>query len=204
MAAKRCINLKKFHVTVFGGTNNKEFTAAEEACSKKLGKYLGEVGAEVLTGACRGFPLFVGREAIKHGAKVIGYSPAMDEKEHVEKYGFPLDGVTDMEYIKKDGKHQADNFLTRSWEMTPYSDVVIALGGSWGTYTELLFSFWYKKTIILVEGFGGAVEAFGNTHKFFGSRCYNPGVHYGATLISVKTVDEAVAEIEKIRCASGK
>jgi len=186
-------------VTVYGGTNNKEYTKQEMECSHKLGKYLAGIGAEILTGACRGFPQFVGQEAIKHGGKVIGYSPALNEKDHVEKYGFPLDAVTHMEYIKKDGVNQADNFLTRSWEMTPYSDVVIALGGSWGTYTELLFSFWYKKTIILVKGFGGACEAFHNTWTFFDERCINPAVHHGANIILVDNVEQAIEQIEKLR-----
>jgi len=186
-------------VTVYGGTNNKHYTEAELDCSEKLGKYLASIGAEVLTGACRGFPRFVGKAAKRDGAKVIGYSPAKNEKEHIEKYNFPMDGVTHMEYITRDGEHQADNFLRRSWDMVPFSDVAIALGGSWGTYTELLFSFWYKKTIILVHEFGGAVEAFLNTWSFFDNRDNNPAVHQGAKVINAKNVDEAIAALEKIR-----
>jgi len=189
----------KMKIAVFGGTNNKEYTEQEMECSKKLGKYLGSIGAEVLTGACKGFPLFVGQEAIKHGSKVTGYSPALNEKDHVEKFGFPLDGVTHMEYIKEDGEHQAANFLKRQWEMAMAADTVIALGGSWGTYTELLFAFWYKKTIILVKGFGGAAEAFYNTYKFFDERENNPAVHTGMTKVVVCSVDTAIQEIEKLR-----
>ncbi|MCL2846566.1 MAG: hypothetical protein FWE38_02640 [Firmicutes bacterium] len=189
---------KPMRVTVYGGTNNKAFTEQELDCSERLGRYLAKIGAEVLTGACRGFPRFVGREAARNGSKVIGYSPAMNEQEHIEKYKFPMDGVTHMEYIKVNGEHQADNFLRRSWDMVPFSDVAIALGGSWGTYTELLFSFWYKKTIILVQGFGGATEAFANTWNFFDSRDNNPAVHMGSTIINVANVDEAIAALEKL------
>jgi len=185
-------------VTVYGGTNNKSYSEEEMAQSEKLGKYLAGIGAEILTGACRGFPLFVGRASIKHGGKVIGYSPALNEKEHVEKYNFPLDGVTHMEYIKETTGHIANNFLQRSIDMTPFSDVVVALGGSWGTYTEILFSFWHGKTIILVTEFGGACEAFEQTYKFFGKRCVNPEVHNRSIFHKVKTIDEAIAVIDKI------
>ncbi|MCL2756346.1 MAG: hypothetical protein FWE45_04850 [Firmicutes bacterium] len=186
-------------VTVYGGTNNVVYSEQEMACSHKLGRYLASIGAEILTGACRGFPQFVGQEAVKHGAKVVGYSPALNERDHVEKYQFPLDGVSHMEYIKIDGVNQADNFLRRSWDMNEFSDVAVALGGSWGTYTELLFSFWYKKTIILVKGFGGACEAFHSTWKFFDERDNNPAVHQGSTIIIVENVEEAISELEKLR-----
>ena len=184
-------------VTVYGGTNNKTYDANEVAGSEKLGTYLAGIGAEILTGACDGFPRFVGRAAKNAGGRVIGYSPALNEDDHINKYKFPMDGVTDMEYITDDGVNQADNFLRRSWDMNKYSDIVIALGGSWGTYTELLFSFWYKKIIILVKGYGGAVEAFNNTYNFFDQRDFNPAVHHGSEIIMVDTIEEAIAEVEK-------
>ena len=186
-------------VIVFGGTNNQKYKANEVACSERLGEYLADIGAEVLTGACDGFPRFVGRAAVKKGGKVTGYSPALNEKEHVEKYKFPLDGVSHMEYIKEDECTQAGNFIQRSYEMTPFSDIVIALGGSWGTYIEVIFSLFFKKTIILIEEFGGAVEAFNNTYKFFDERDFNPVVHLGAKIIRVAKVDDAITAIESLR-----
>jgi len=183
-------------VTIYGGTNNKEYTKAEIACSERLGTYLASRGAQILTGACRGFPRYVGRAAIAGGSTVIGYSPGIDEKDHIERFKFPLDGCTKIEFIGRDGMHMADNFLKRSMDMNDYADICIALGGSWGTYTELLISFWYKKTIILVKGFGGAVEQFYNTYKFFDERETNPAVHQGAEIIVVDSVDEVISILE--------
>lgn len=185
-------------VTVYGGTNNRDYSDRDKQQSAKLGVYLAGKGATVLTGGCWGFPHFVGLSAVNAGATVIGYSPALNEREHIEKYGYPIDGVTKMEYIPADGLHKADNFIKRSWDMSPFSDVVVALGGSWGTYLEILFSFIYKKTIILVEEFEGAAQAFSQTHAFFGSRDYNPDVHYGATIIKVATIDDAITTLEKL------
>jgi len=93
----------------------------------------------------------------------------------------------------------AENFLRRSWDMTPFSDVVIALGGSWGTYSELIFSFFAKKIIILVENFGGAAQAFINTHTFFGARDVNPAVHNGSIIIPVPDIDAAIGMIKKYK-----
>ena len=189
-------------VTVFGGTWTSSWTDEELEESNQLGRWLGERKIEILTGACRGFPRFVGREALALGSKVIGFSPALNEKEHVEKYDFPLDGCTHIEYIKQDGPFKADNFLRRSLDMIPFSDVVIALSGSWGTYIELLFAFFAKKTIVLIENFGGATEAFYGTWRYFDERPNNSDVHLGAKLIRCKNVAAAIKELEKLFAAA--
>jgi predicted Rossmann-fold nucleotide-binding protein len=185
-------------ITVYGGTNNKKYTGAQMAECEKLGRYLAERGAEILTGACRGFPYYVGKAAIEHGGNVIGYSPAVDALEHMEVYGFPTDGVSDMVYSRQKYKTPSESFLRRSMDMTPFADVVIAMGGSWGTFSELIMSFMSKRTLILVEQFGGAVKAFENAYRFFSGREFNPDVHLGAKIIKVKTVDDALAEMSKL------
>ena len=183
-------------VTVYGGISTKGFSDKQLQESNKLGRWLGERKIEVLTGACRGFPHTVGKEAAALGSKVVGFSPALNEKEHVEKYQFPLDGVTHMEYIQQDGTHKAENFLRRSLDMNAFSDIVVALSGSWGTYIELLFSFFFKKTIILIENFGGATEAFWGTYRYFDERDNNLDVHHGARIIRCKDVDEAIKTLD--------
>ena len=75
-------------------------------------------------------------------------------------------------------------------DMTPYSDVVVALGGSWGTFSELLFSFFAKKKMIIVDEFGGAGQIFDTVNDFFRSRDNNPDVQNGAEIIHVKDMAE--------------
>jgi hypothetical protein len=188
-----------YKVTVFGGTNNKNYSEHEQSECEKLGAFLGSIGADVLTGACGGFPYFVGKAAAENGSRVYGYTPAMDLAEHVDVYKFPTDGVTDLIYNDVKSATMAENFMKRSIDMTPFSDVVVALGGSWGTFFELLLSFWYKKTIILVEDFEGAVKAFDDVYKFFGERDINPDVHFGPTIIRVKNIDEAIQKIVELK-----
>ena len=87
--------------------------------------------------------------------------------------------------------------MRRSMDMTPFGDITVALGGSWGTFSELIMAFMLKSTIILVEEFEGAVRAFIDAYGFFGKYDINPAVHNGAKIIRVKTVDEAIAEMSK-------
>ena len=189
-------------VTVYGGTNNKKYTPKEIEMCEKFGVFLAGIGAEVLTGACGGYPYYVGKAVVQNGGRVIGYSPARNHREHVDAYKYPLDGVSELVFREeKKGSEKiakAQTFMNRSIDMTPFSDVVVALGGSWGTFFELLLSFWHKKTMILVQSFEGAVKAFDNTYKFFGSRDVNPEVHNGPKIIRVKDIKAAAKEISKI------
>ena len=185
-------------VTVYGGTNNAAYTKREQSECAKLGAWLGKHRAHVLTGACKGFPYFVGKAAIAAGSRVTGYTPAVDIKEHTDTYGFLTDGVTDLVFCDRRYGSMSENFMRRSFDMTPFSDVVIALGGSWGTFSELIMSFMLRRTIILVDEFEGAVRAFEEAYEFFGKREINPMVHNGAKIIRVKTVDEAIQEMAKL------
>jgi predicted Rossmann-fold nucleotide-binding protein len=189
-------------ISVFGGTNNKSYTESEKAQSEKLGRYLGDNKDEILTGGCGGFPYFVGREAVLKGSRVYGYSPAATEAEHTGKYGYPMDGVTDMVYKGSPTGSNAESLLKRMQDMVPFAPIAVALGGSWGTFYEMQLAFWYKKTIIMVECFGGAVEAFLQAYDFFGARDINPDVHLGPKIIRVKDVDGAIAALEEYRKAN--
>ena len=179
-------------ITVYGGTNNKSYSEQEMADCEKLGQYLASLGADILTGACGGFPYFVGRAAARAGGKVIGYTPALNAKEHTDVYKFPMDGVTDMVYAKARNQTRSEDFAQRSIDMTPFSDVVIAVGGSWGTFFELMLSFMYKKTIILIENYEGAVKAFSDVYDYFASRDVNPAVHFGPKIVKVKDIGAAI------------
>ena len=185
-------------ITVYGGGYKKLSDREINQC-QKLGNYLASIDAEIQTGGGTGYPYQVGKAAVLSGARVWGRSPAVNEKEHIEKFNFFLDGVTDMVYMDKTYEMPAEGLVRRMNDMQPFSDVVIALGGNWGTMYELMLSLYYKKTIILVGEFEGAVEAFSWVHDFMGKRDFNPKVHLGATIIKVKDIDAAIKEIEKCR-----
>jgi len=184
-------------VTVYGAGHRKLSDHEIKQC-KKLGKFLASIGAEIMTSASGGIPYQVGRAAIQGGARVYGRSPGRNVQEHVEKFESPLDGVTDMTFMTKSYKTPAEGLVKRMQDMQCFSDIVVGMGGNWGTFYELILSLYYKKTIILINEFEGASVAFQNVHTFFGARDYNPKVHLGATIIVVKDVDEAIIVLKKM------
>ena len=172
---------------------------------KKLGEFLASIGAEIMTGGGTGYPYQIGRAAVQAGAKVYGRSPARNAKDHEEKYGFKFDGVTDLIYMDKEFSKHAEGLLYRMQDMQSFADLVIAIGGTWGTLYELLLSFYHKKTIILIEEFEGATTLFKDAHTYFGKRGdINPKIHFGPTLIPVKNVNEAIEQLKKIKVGEKK
>jgi uncharacterized protein (TIGR00725 family) len=65
-------------------------------------------------------------------------------------------------------KDEANNFIDiaipttigniRNFLVANSGDVVIAIGGRWGTLNEITFSMIYKKPLILIKGTGGCVD----------------------------------------------
>ena len=81
----------KYKICVSGAAETahcgqKAFEIAEE-----LGREIVRQGAVLVDGATTGFPYWTAKGAKAEGGTVVGLSPAVSEKEHVETYKLPLD-----------------------------------------------------------------------------------------------------------------
>ncbi len=113
--------------------------------AKELGREIALSGAVLLTGATTGFPLWVAMGAKEAGGFVIGFSPAANEREHVEVYKLPLD-YTDLIIYTGFGYPGRDLLLTRS------ADAVICGCGRIGTIHEFTVAFEDRKPIGIYKG----------------------------------------------------
>jgi len=133
--------------------------------AKILGKILAEKGFIVLNGACTGLPDIVASEAKKHGALVIGISPASNFEEHKNNWKYPFSYFDAMIFP---GINRARNFiLVRS------ADAVILLGGRTGSLNEFTFAFDEGKLIAVLEGTGGIADNIKKILKFAGKKQKN-------------------------------
>jgi len=113
--------------------------------AKELGKEIVRQGAILLTGATTGFPLWAAMGAKEAGGISIGFSPAANEKEHVQIYKLPLD-YFDLIIYTGFGFPGRDILLTRS------ADGVICGCGRIGTIHEFTVAFEDNKVIGIFEG----------------------------------------------------
>jgi len=113
--------------------------------AKELGREIVKQGAILVTGATTGFPFWAAIGAKEEKGISIGLSPASSEKEHVEKYGLPLEYM-DLIIFTGFGYSGRNLLLTRS------SDAVIVGCGRMGTINEFTIAFEDDKPIGVLEG----------------------------------------------------
>src|SRR3989338_6856118 len=81
----------KYKICVSGAAETGHCAADALDKAKELGKEIVKHNAVLVTGATTGFPLWAAMGAKEAGGFSIGLSPAISEREHVEKYNLPLD-----------------------------------------------------------------------------------------------------------------
>jgi len=121
----------------------------------EIGKVLAENNVLVLTGATYGYPHASAKGAVSSNGKVMGISPAKDEKEHIEKYKFPTDNYTQIEFTGL-------GIPGRNYPLVKEGDAVIIISGQIGTLNEFTLAFQEKKTIGILTGSGGITDIIGS------------------------------------------
>ncbi len=99
------------------------------AIAKELGREIARQGAQIVTGATSGFPMYSAEGAKEAGGFSFGLSPAASKKEHLEVYRLPLKALDAVVYTGF-GFPGRDLMLVRS------SDAIIIGCGRIGTIHE--------------------------------------------------------------------
>lgn len=119
---------------------NAPLEAAEE-----LGREIVRHDAVLVDGATTGFPYWAAKGAKEEGGMVVGFSPAVSEKEHVEFYKLPTDYHDLIVYT-------GFAYSGRNLILTRASDAVIVGCGRMGTINEFTVAFEDKKPIGVLQG----------------------------------------------------
>ncbi|OJI09585.1 MAG: hypothetical protein COV08_00365 [Candidatus Vogelbacteria bacterium CG10_big_fil_rev_8_21_14_0_10_49_38] len=136
---------RKIKICVSGAADTTHCGEGALESAKELGREIVRQGAIIVTGATTGWPLWSAMGAKEAGGVSIGLSPAATEKEHVEKWGLPIDFLDTIIYTGQ-GFPGRDILLTRT------SDAVVLGCGRIGTIHEFTVAFEDKKPIGILEG----------------------------------------------------
>lgn len=119
--------------------------------AESLGREIAARDCLLLTGATTGLTYIVGKSARAAGAFHIGISPASDEREHVERYGLPLDSCDSIIYTGF-GLKGRNVVLVRS------CDIVLFIGGSMGSLNEFTIAHDEGRVMGCLTGTGGVAD----------------------------------------------
>jgi uncharacterized protein (TIGR00725 family) len=126
--------------------------------AEQIGRGIAQRGGVLLCGGRGGVMQAACKGAKAMNGVTVGLLP-MSKEEANEFVDFPL----------ATGLGMRRNFL-----VVYAADVVIGIGGRWGTLSELSFAMIFEKPVVLVQGTGGCVDelASGNLMNYSESRFY--------------------------------
>ena len=121
------------YVSVIGGST---CTAAVAALGEQRGELLAERGCVVVNGGASGVMEAVARGVRRRGGTCIGILPTLERR----------DAAPDLSFSLLTGMGHARNLA-----VVASGDVVIALGGSWGTLSEIGLARSIGREVVLLE-----------------------------------------------------
>lgn len=119
--------------------------------ARALGRAVAKSGCTLVTGACPGLPYAAVEGAEAAGGLVIGISPALSEREHVERYDAPTEGFDVLVYT-------GSGLMGREVINIRSSDIVVIIGGRSGTLGEFAIAYDEGRLIGVLTETGGVAD----------------------------------------------
>jgi hypothetical protein len=144
----------KIKVGVMGSASDTlppDEAAKLRATTEALGRAIAARDLVVLTGATTGTPYLVGQAARAAGALHVGISPALNEREHAERYKLPTDAC-DLVIYTGFGLKGRNVVLVRS------ADIALFVGGSTGSLNEFTIAHDEGRVVGCLTGTGGVAD----------------------------------------------
>ena len=156
-----------------------------EQAAQRLGSLIAARGAVLITGATVGLPFAAAKGAKEAGGQVLGFSPALNQEEHL-RLGLPL---TDHDLIIYTGF----SFKGRNLLNVRASHDIIFIGGSMGALNEFTIAYDEEKIIGILEGSGGFCDHLQEWMESMAKPGNRAVVHYSND--SSRLVDQVIESV---------
>lgn len=140
----------KYCICVSGAASGQTVTD-DQALAARLGAAIARRGHITTTGATVGLPFYAAKGAKKAGGMSIGFSPAVNVREHMRKYRLPR---ADFDFINFTGMH----YVGRDIHLIQSSDAVVTVGGRFGSLHEFVTALEAHKPCGILIGSEGAAD----------------------------------------------
>lgn len=147
----------KLKIGVMGSASGK-LSKSHKKIAYDLGCAIAKRDCVTITGACPGLPLEAAKGAKFNGGLVVGISPALSEKEHIEKYHSPTVYHDVLIYT-------GSGLMGREVVNIRSSDIVIIMGGHSGTLGEFAIAYDEGNLIGVLLGTNGIASEIENIVK---------------------------------------
>src|SRR3989338_7024666 len=141
----------KFKIAVSGAAETGHCAPDALEKAKELGREINRHKTGLVNSAATRLPSRAAVGAKEEGGFTIGISPAATEKEHVEKYGLPVDYMDMIVYTGFD-------YSGRNLLLTRSADAVVIGCGRMGTLNEFTIAYEDQKPIGVLTETGGTAD----------------------------------------------
>lgn len=150
----------QIRIGVMGSAATELESQVAQTC-RRLGRAIAERGCSLVTGACPGLPHETVVGAKELGGRVIGISPAISLKEHVETFASPYEEYDVLIYTGL-------GLMGRELINIRSSDIVVITGGRCGTLGEFSIAYEEGKLIGVLTGTGGITSVLADVERSLG------------------------------------
>lgn len=131
-----------------------EVSKENRELAEKIGIYLTQKGATVVTGGCSGIPALCIESAHTHGGQTIGYFPHKDHEDYFDRQH--EENTHNIKFYST--AHFIAGFTARSLAMIKNVDAAIVLNGRIGTLSEFGIAVEEGLPLAVIEGTGGITD----------------------------------------------
>lgn len=149
---------KRITISVSGAAEIAHCGPSVIPLAKELGREIARQGAQIVTGATSGFPMYAAEGAKEVGGFSFGLSPAASKKEHVETYRLPLKAMDAVIYT-------GFGFPGRDLMMVRSSDAIVIGCGRIGTIHEFTVAWEADMPMGILRGEWATDEVIDNIIK---------------------------------------
>src|SRR3989344_5157191 len=135
----------KYKICVSGAAETGHCGVDAFSLGEEIGREIIRQGCVLVDGATTGFPYWASKGAKSEGGIVIGLSPAVNQRDHIDRYNLPIDYHDLIIYT-------GFNYSGRNLLLVRSADAVVFGCGRLGTINEFTIAFEDKKPIGILEG----------------------------------------------------
>ncbi len=139
--------MQKIKIVISGAAISSSCVENVNQLAYEIGKEIAEQDAIVITGATTGLPYWSAKGAFENNGFVIGFSPAINAKQHLEM-GLPVDYHNIIFYT-------GEGYSARNLRLIRAGDGAIFICGRTGTLNEFVIAFEEQKQMAVLKNSGG-------------------------------------------------
>ena len=167
-------------IAVYGSASGEYPDNIEKA--RELGRTIARRGHVLITGACTGLPDEAKFGANEVGGEVLGFSPGVDLNDHIQKFGFPAQGFTELRFIPRNFPYLENKVAClnlRNVYSAAECDAIAIIEGGIGTLGEFVNFYKTGKPIGVLEGTGGIADYVDQIVAKLKKQTKSPIIYYG-------------------------